>query len=861
MNDILFGNNNQTMMKKMAHKSFAANKKRNMVTVIAIILTTVLVTSVFGIGISYMKSVSKQAVMQRGTKAQILLVNPTEHNLLWLNRNPSVEKIGLERQIATAKNDQAHKANGIFLRWADNDQWKEMTMPAMGDAHGEYPQEKDEIFMPGWLLADMGIEHPEIGMEIRMTCRYGGTTIDHPALSDFQEQTFRLSGWYQDYSGNYQMGNAICYISEEYWKGSAATEDNTRCAASLLFSDDETAAAEYQEILRGMEMADNSELNLLIYSGSKGNVWGLMAVILLIMLCGYLLIYNILFISVNNDIRFFGQLKTIGTTKRQIKSIIFRQMGKLCMIGVPVGLGIGAVISFVVVPLGVMGMSGGYMIKDSNAVSVSFSPVIYIGAAALSILTTLVGSLKPAGIAGSISPIEALHYQGMALKNKKVNKRKNDTEKGRVPHKNKLYRMAWRNVFRGKKSAVLTFLSLFLGLSIFLVTTGILSSIDVSVIAEQYFAENEDISVTLYDNSKPMITEEMMSDIQNMDGVLDVTAYRKCADIGYEDGFDNTKGPFSGFLEMLYEVEPGLAQYEDAYHTGDLWKSNIVGINEREFGIIKEHLGLESSYEEFQEGRVSFYLCSSDMVKAFKPAPLPRSLDVVIGGKPYAFEMSAVPVDGQAEYLNLGTGLMPEYVMPYLLVSQDYMDGLGLNSTIQKLKITVMEGMERAVTEQIVTKFDNGNVVINSKYDKEQELNKSFSMIYMLGNSLSAILLFIGVMNFINTMSVNVTVRRHELAVLESIGMTKQQIRKMLAYEGVWYWTIPYILILSLGTAIFTGTFFFVKSSLIPYITYTYPAVPLTVSAVIVFAICILTPLVAYWSFSGDSVVDRLRKV
>ena len=115
MNDILFGNNNQMIMKKMAGKSFAANKKRNMVTVIAIILTTVLVTSVFGIGISYMKSVSKQAMMQRGTKAQLLLVNPTEHHLSWLNRDTNVEKIGLERQIATAKNDQAHKANGIFL--------------------------------------------------------------------------------------------------------------------------------------------------------------------------------------------------------------------------------------------------------------------------------------------------------------------------------------------------------------------------------------------------------------------------------------------------------------------------------------------------------------------------------------------------------------------------------------------------------------------------------------------------------------------------------------------------------------------------------------------------------------------------
>ncbi|NBJ03415.1 hypothetical protein D3Z62_25825 [Lachnospiraceae bacterium] len=73
MNDILFGNNNQTMMKKMAHKSFAANKKRNMVTVIAIILTTVLVTSVFGIGISYMKS----------NVNNLNIILPTNHNILY----------------------------------------------------------------------------------------------------------------------------------------------------------------------------------------------------------------------------------------------------------------------------------------------------------------------------------------------------------------------------------------------------------------------------------------------------------------------------------------------------------------------------------------------------------------------------------------------------------------------------------------------------------------------------------------------------------------------------------------------------------------------------------------------------------
>ena len=118
--------------------------------------------------------------------------------------------------------------------------------------------------------------------------------------------------------------------------------------------------------------------------------------------------------------------------------IIIRQMIRLCFIGVPIGLAIGSAISLVIVPLGILGISGGYAITD-DFVTVSFSPVIYLCAAVLAIFTTLSGSFKPSNMAGSISPIAAIHYQGTSQGRKQKSKK---SLQG-----NKLHRMAWRNIF------------------------------------------------------------------------------------------------------------------------------------------------------------------------------------------------------------------------------------------------------------------------------------------------------------------------------------------------------------------------------------------------------------------------------
>ena len=70
----------------------------------------------------------------------------------------------------------------------------------------------------------------------------------------------------------------------------------------------------------------------------------------LVFMSGYLFIYNTLYISVNRDIRYLGQLKTIGTTSIQIRKMIYKQMLWNSTIGIPLGLVCSAIVGKIIIP-------------------------------------------------------------------------------------------------------------------------------------------------------------------------------------------------------------------------------------------------------------------------------------------------------------------------------------------------------------------------------------------------------------------------------------------------------------------------------------------------------------------------------
>lgn len=129
--------------------------------------------------------------------------------------------------------------------------------------------------------------------------------------------------------------------------------------------------------------------------------------ILMFVVCGYLLIYNIFDISVMQDVRQYGLLRTIGTSTRQIKSIVNRQAVWLTLIGLPIGLIAGFFAGWVLLPIVTEIINLEYSMVGT---SVSTSPLIFVIAALFTILTVLISTRKPAKKAAKISPLEAIRY-------------------------------------------------------------------------------------------------------------------------------------------------------------------------------------------------------------------------------------------------------------------------------------------------------------------------------------------------------------------------------------------------------------------------------------------------------------------
>ena len=169
---------------------------------------------------------------------------------------------------------------------------------------------------------------------------------------------------------------------------------------------------------------------------------------IMVFLAGWLIIYNIFQISVTADVQFYGKLKTLGATKRQIRRLIYGQANRLCVIGIPIGLVLGWLLGMVLVPA----FTG--ILEGKSTVSVN--PLIFIGSAAFAWLTVVLSCLRPAGLAGKVSPVEALRMNDAGACGKKKTKR---GETGAS-----LAGMAWANLGRNKKRTVTVICSLTLGL-------------------------------------------------------------------------------------------------------------------------------------------------------------------------------------------------------------------------------------------------------------------------------------------------------------------------------------------------------------------------------------------------------------
>ena len=132
--------------------------------------------------------------------------------------------------------------------------------------------------------------------------------------------------------------------------------------------------------------------------------------------------------------------------------------------------------------------------------------------------------------------------------------------------------------------------------------------------------------------------------------------------------------------------------------------------------------------------------------------------------------------------------------------------------------------------------------------------------VLLVGNALSGIIGLIGILNFINAMLTSIMARKKEFAMLQSIGLTRRQLRRLLCYEGLSYAGIAGIFSLILGTIC---SMIIVKAicQQIWFFSYYLIVWPLLVAIPILFILGLLIPSVIFNVTDKHSIVERLREV
>lgn len=831
----MFQNDNRAIVKMLTKRSLKSDKKRNFFIVIAITLTTLLIGSVFSIGMSLIESVKMNQIRFAGTVAHAAVGHPTALQIEQLNALDYVKIVGTGNSVGFIKNTPEIGKISLTLHYFDKTEWEELRSPAYVDIEGHYPVEENEIMVPLAVLKRLGIDIPYIGMEIPLTY-YTGIENKDALISE----SFRLSGWFKSYSFVQSMNTADMILvslelSQKY--GKTVEKDGS---ATLMFNN-ESHVSEYSSVLAfDLGLSENQPVVVSkTYETNKGQTTttliALFAIVIFLILTGYLLIYNVLYISISRDVRFYGLLKTLGTTPKQIKRIVVGQIFRLCLIGIPIGIILALFLSLKFVPL---------FISKLGAVSteavVSFSPFIYLGAVFFPLLTAILGALKPAKKAADISPIEAQKYTGVEIKRKNT----------RSSAHGKPYKMAFRNIFRDKKRAGVVLLSLFLGVTTFLTVTTLVFSMNIAKYIESTFESDFVLENSVWPTQK--FDNSFIEKLESLPGFewLGVTTWGKMSLAYSPDAF--------GEYIANYPMQEQIANLteKDIYEN---FRGFILGVDSTMLMKMNpSKLDPPIDIAAFERGEIA-------LIATDNPALFKNVHEFTISPS-YQSENDHASNPKPKIKISLG-GFVPfeskgisSGIAPTILISNSLMREWFNEPIISKINLDVSNDYQQnALIELKQIIGSDYEISLTSKMESMEELNSAKMVLLVLGGGISLVIALIGILNFVNVMSVSIMVRKRELATLESIGMSRKQIKKLLIYEGLGYAVITLTLVLSIGNAALYGIFKLFQQQA-SYVTFTYPFIPMVVTIMVILAVCFVTPQMLYRSINQSTIVERLRE-
>ena len=878
--------NNGKCIRKLALRSLSASRKRNIITVIAILLTTLLFTAVFTVALSLNNSYQEYIYKQIGGYSHGTFKDVTSEQIEAISAHPKVKQSGV-RTVIGYIGDGAFSKKSAEVSFMDENctKWS-YAMPSVG----RMPETGNEVSMDTQSLALLGLK-PELNQEVALSFEVGIGTPDAYQKTD----TFLLVGYWE-----YDEIMPVHYIniSREY---AAATAQEAKVYGLDEFRNDlNVMMASPFGIRSQMEQVDldlgytwddrdsdqaarigvnwGMTSEQLFQNADPGTLIGIVLILLVIGITGYLIIYNIFQISVSNDIRHYGLLKTIGVTPKQLKRIVRLQIFLLCMIGIPIGLLTGYGVGAALTPVVLKSMS-----STTTSTVLSVSPAIFAGSAVFAFITVWISCMRPVQAVSKVSPVDATRYTEKEIKNRKHRKTR----------RSGLMQMALANLQRNTRKSVIVFVSLAFSLillnSLYTFTKGFdmdkylstMSCSDFVVSSTDYFH---------YQTAQEYIPDEILRDIrQNID--------METSGCGYA-----MTDPWRAQIWLKKEALQEIALANDSEEFFD----ELYQTGAERNGMIASEVLVEGLDEDLFE-KLTLLNGSLDAVKATDSHAVALIIPMDDYGNPQneraypeVGETISVTYVNEGYYIDTRTGDLsdettpPEYMEFFIKDGRNvdytvaahvsrpaamgfrYSTG-GIEMILSQEALSVDSGLEtipmvflfdtpnsdaEMVAEQFMRELTTENTEL--MYESKDTVRRDFvgfkNMFSLVGGLLCVIIAVIGILNYFNVIMTSILSRKREFAVVQAVGMTNRQLRRMLIEEGLLY-TLGAVVsaaIISLALYPFLSK---TMSSMFWFLSPHLTIMPVIIAIPIFLILGWGIPTLLYGYAVNDSVIDRLREI
>lgn len=838
------------------------NKKRSIVIIIGIILSTALICGVAGLVTSFQKTMVDTAKEGQGNYHTIFY-NVPKDELKYIEENREVKDYFLSEELGYSylPNPKNVEETPIVNVISMNDKFIENMSVKLKE--GRLPENDTELaistrinekFNTNYKVGDtitLNINETKQNMEngIPKTYKIVGI-IERPILAIESYDVDWFTAITKMQNVNKKANIAVLYNKpKDYIKNTENINNMTKTENNedgVSFSGLSNKYKSYK-----YNLMVNKEL--LAYEGASlddetlKTIYGLGAFIIgIVLVSSVFVIRNGFEISITERLKQYGMLSSIGATKKQIKKSVYFEGFILGIIGIPIGILSGVFAIYILVNV------VNYILKDyiseGTLLTYSMSWIAIAISVFVSIITIWLSCKKSAKKASKVSPIEAIrNSEDVKLKAKKVKCPKIITKIFKTGGE-----IAYKNLKRSKKKYRTTVISIIVSIVIFI---SISSFIQYGFkMSEAYYTEmNYNYMVFMQENENEDNKEELKKYkiLEDISKLPDVGEYSINKSNVLTMNMDEKHK--AELTEYGKEIKERFYNEENGVRIDEI---NVISLSKEAYERYVSKLG--GDYEKYKNGAILIdknINTNNDGKKIQGNIYTWKKGDIITGkinDTQYNIEILA-----KTEEIPAGVNILynPD---AFIIVSEDFINKVGYKTIVlysnSKDAYKLDEEIKQYKQENNIT--DNTIQTFNMEESARAE-NAIVLVISIFLYGFIGVITLIGITNIFNTITTNMNLRKKEFAMLKSIGMTKKEFNRMIRLESIFYGLKSLIIGIPIGTILSYGMYTVFRNNM--EMEYVLPYKSIVISIIFVAVIIGIIMKYSMSKINKQNVIETIR--